>query len=470
MNKLFLDTNYSFIIPRLSELHRFIRYKDTSDVNSMTAEDISNIYRLIGKMQKPMFVPLNLSSMDRPTSKDFNDEMKHLEGDIAVCYQGIKDNTKNMNLEFNSISTDIDDMIETAQKMFETVESINISNDKDDAATVVTGDDFNDGNMIDTEYGLDADMCHLDIGQGGITLPLNSETQINISQASVKIANVNKDKEGPYDKGPEPINFFYEGQFYGKTGEAMPEGGSWDIEVVESDDSIPYDDRLLLNTVRGDNNDENPSFIIGLLNGTTILKNNSQITTPNFSASISKPPEANLMRSRMAMLDNNPDTFWQCEWVFRPGVTEDDNVRLENISSNFLEVTLTIDLGQHFRINKIKLDPVVFGARDDIVITRVTTSRSRDELPKPLDFQGFGVYNEQITDNSNISIDDIAYDGSISPVGLDRNWGCSWIFEMREIRFINMTIRQNSFYVTPYQTKEIFMSRTATAVSSLEEV
>lgn len=471
MNKIFLDTNYSIIKPRISALQKTLSDVDNSTVPNMIGEFIYNISYVLREMSKPMFSMQSLTDMDRPSASEFNASMRNLDNDISVCYQGIQDIKKNMDVEFNSTVSDLDDLIEESESIFQEIESININIDKEDTSNTVTaGTDFRNASMIDMEYGIDADICYLDKNQGGITLPVDSEIQIDPSQATIKIADVNKGKDGPYNKGHEPINFFYEGKFYGKINESIPEGGKWIIDITKSDESISEEDRLLLNEVQGRTAEDSPSFITKLINGTTVLNSESQIDYPRFKVSISKPSESNLMKSRMAMLDRNPATSWQCEWVYRPGSISDSDIKRVNTNrSNYLDIVLTIDIGQHFRMNKIYIDPVVFGEQDDVHVIDISTSKTRDETPKPLDFQGYGVYNEQISDSNGITMDDFTSHGTISPSSFSQKWGESWIFDMREVRFINIQLRQYTSYVVSYQTKKIDMTRTATAVSRIEQ-
>lgn len=467
MNKLFTKNNTPFVKVRTDQIKNDILTSDSDHIPGMISSMLTRIRKMFGDLAKPLFRQRDLGPIDRPNSEEFFEDARSIQHDIALSYENVKTLRTNMDAEFNTTSSSYDVLEEEISKGEEDIRDISIRNDEEGINNVVIiGNDFSDADWIDPDYQVDSEPCFLDVRKGAISLPVSGESSAQVENSSVSIMRVNKGMEGPYNKGQEPSEFFHEGQFYGRDSKAVPAGGTWSFTIVPISELIPRDQQQLHEEFsEGTTAKDNPSFIDNVLNGTVITDGKELIDYPKFFARIKQPSEASLNKMRNAVLDGNPGTFWQCEWVFSPGNSGID----EHFESDFFEVQLMIDLGEHIDTNSITIDPVVFSPAERLEVSAIATSASQDEVPLPLDYNGAGIYSDQLTDTTGRVTSEVGGTQVISPNATGPNWGITYTFAKRRIRYIHLTLLQRTAYRTPYDTAYVKMSRTAKATVAQEE-
>jgi len=475
MNKLLMKNMDSFVKVRMDQLQADILQDEISDVPTMIASITEMVRKSFGNLASPMFTGCELGPIDRPEAERFTDDMTKIQHDIALCYNNLKALRSNMDTEFNATTSGYDMLESNIGEAMRDVRDITVRNDVEGASpVVVVGDDFNNSDWIDPDYSIDSEPCFLDVQQGGITLPMAAELSAKAANASVSVVHVNKNTRGPADGSQEPTNFFHEGQFYGIGTQVIPAGGAWNVHVVPINQLMSIDQQELYEEFDdGPTAEDNPSFATRVLNGTVVLDGKELIERPKFVSRLVSPDEQTLKKARNAILDGNPDTFWQCEWVFTPGQQDiadtQEDTRVKQTKSDYLEVGLLVDLGEHVTTNRLVIDPVVFHPAERLEVVSITTAASRDEIPQPLDYQGVGLYSNALNDFPDRPVTDLQDTETLSPDSDNPGWLLAWTFSQRRIRFINVTLRQRVAYLVPYQTMYIKMTRTAKAVSGIEE-
>ena len=465
MNKLFMNNQAGFVRTRLAQAQSDILQSEVQDVPSIISDSISIIRHSLENLAAPLFAGRELNSIEQPDSDQYNDDMLDIQHDLALCFNGVTALRTNMDMEFNSTATAFDMLDAQVAEALKEVRDVTIRNDIEGMEDVViAGDDFSGSDWIDSNYPVDGDPCFLDVTQGAITLPLISETKSVSASAKVSVMYTNKNMTGP--EGINPTDFFFEGQFYGMDGRAMPAGGAWNIAVIPINQGEGQTE--IASTAK-----DNPNFAERVLNGTVIADGMEFPEGPKFTAKYIGPDQNTLASFRNTILDGNPDTFWQCEWVFAPGQEplgdKVPDTTIKRNQSDFFEVGLLVDLGEHLDASKIVLDPLVFHPTERIEVVSIATASTRDEIPKAMDYQGAGVGSIQLTDAPDRPVEEGQLAGIVSPDAEGADWGLAWSFTPRRIRYIMIKIRQRSAYITPYQTMFVKMTRTARAVSAIEE-
>ena len=472
MNKLLAVNQTTFVRVRADQLKTDLLQQATTNIPDTIATSLALTQKMFSDLSSPLFQGMELGPLDVPDINVFADGMLSIQHDISLSYENVNTLRVNMDAEFNSTSSALDNLDKKAATIAETVKSISIGNDAEEDV-FVAGNDFNDADWIDPDYAVDSGKCFLDASLGGITLPMSSENVNQTQNATISIVRSNKSLEGPPKDIQSPVEFFHEGQFYAMQGKAIPAGGKWNLEVVPITEMMTEDNAAIYEEANADITAQNDlAFATRILNGTTILDGKELLERPRFLARLQLPDEATLRRSRNALIDGAQDTFWQCEWVFIPGRASQENLDVspKQSAEDYFEVEFLIDFGQHFDTNKLVIDPVVFQTGERLEVVKIATSESREEIPQPLDFKGAGIYSDQLSEFPDRPVEDQLIDGTFSPTSSSPSWRLAWSFASRRIRFVNLTLRQRSAYITPYQTLYVKMSRTAKAVTALEEV
>lgn len=444
----------------------------------------------------------------------YSEAVEKIAADLLVAYQEAKAISDATASSFN-FQTVLFDMLEgRLRKAGSTLLDLQIANDRFNEAIIVAGDDFTDTSRVDFDADLGGDRA--DVQTLGNLLTLKREG--NESPIIPDLVTISVEPLQGYRQR------LYEGQFYGLQGQAAPEAGQFHfVRKKASDvrlDTLP--EELLtrfrqyvsgLSSDAGRDVTENANQILfqGVEQSRTsgsfagfsqdeweILASNIHSGTelqtiaggqiPEFPLALDASmaiidqgaPLPERQAARLAMVDGDPDTFWQIEYTFSvPDVdqemlegNENDPERIGFISQALLEsfrefdatdldVRVRVDLGMLARANWIDLVPVLFEGVEHLEILNIETSTDSIEWEKVPNLRE-GVSGNRIARDTNEDLSPAAARTIIAPNSSAFAGRGLWAFPPRVFRYLRIDIRQPVPVLVPYQRLNLKLQRTVT--------
>jgi hypothetical protein len=261
------------------------------------------------------FSPIMLESGDTPRSDDYNSNLKQIYNDILRFYKELQNLSDITITSFNYSQVVTSEIKKRAESLAGMVLDLNILNGFVRSDVIVAGDDFINLDNVNTTAGLGSSQAELISNGAGVSLARSStnnlsshpKTTIEVLPISPQTQNSNNISSVNTKPTPGNLNRFYEGNYYNFIGQARPEGGVFNIQFVA-------DPKKIAEQVEGSSPKNEGAFL-------------------EYGASADA-----LARDRRKMIDGDPDTFWECEYVVKlpnpliPDVT-DSMVIEENVES-----------------------------------------------------------------------------------------------------------------------------------------
>lgn len=199
---------------------------------------------------------------------------------------------------------------------------------------------------------MDASKTSADIPKflgGCITLGevASSSTGFNPANCHITVDRANLPRLAYPNRNETPSRVYYEGRFYGYPGEAVPEGGKWNIEVYP------------LSSAQGQEEFREAAMKLAAVSGLDmdLLAPDDQLGSPETAAVDKGCSEDDRHRVRLNILDGNPETFWQCEALY------EDKASLPGLT-----IGLLIELDKPVRAGKITLNPLSVMQRSGLTV------------------------------------------------------------------------------------------------------
>lgn len=484
------------------------------DIRGALYESLQVFFR---NAAEPTFKGQQLLGHQPRRRDDFLVPLRKLADDLAVQYLEAQALTDSLTASFNFQNALLETLFGRLKRAGSTLIDLQIAQDQFNQPVIVAGDDFIDDSRIDPNATLV--LSKADVNPVGNLLTLRrtgNESVVDLGLVNVRVEPLQDYRER-----------LYEGQFYGLVGQAAPEGGAFHfVEKATGEaarESLPIDllrrfrefftgasagakvaDRVdLSNTtiaqalVQARNQGAFAGFTASeweLLGGH--IHDQSELQTliggeiPEFQRAldpsravvdVGASPEERL-RSRLAMLDGNPDTFWQVEYVrpateSLPDIQEnlqdgDENYPeragfiseiLQQEGRNFdtldLDVRLTIDLGAPTVVNWVDLVPMLFEGIEHLEILRFATSldgSNYDDIPR----LRLGEDGSRISRDSNTVLETDAVQAVMAPSASAFTGRGLWVFAPRTVRYLQFDIRQPVPVLVPYHLLALQLSRT----------
>jgi hypothetical protein len=289
------DSEFSIIKLKNSLQELAERAENSLDANSLLSEATSLFKDFFTNISDPEFVPELLITGDTPKSSIYNDNLKRMYNDISRFYTELT-NLSNANLKtFNFSQVVISEVKKRAAGLASLVLDLNILSNFNKGDVIVAGDDFINLDKVDTGAALGSAPAELISNGAGLSLARDSTNNLSTDpRTKIEIFPVAPSKgesnSSEVNIAPTPGNFnrFYEGSYYGFLGQARPEGGRFNIQFILD-----------------------PSKLKATTDAGAGEKNTQGIFL-EYGAS-----EEDKQQARNKMLDNNPDTFWECEYLIR---------------------------------------------------------------------------------------------------------------------------------------------------------
>lgn len=414
------DTETS-IIKLKNSLDQLSARKATSDGSIILSEAMASFKDFFDTLSDPEFVPQELVTGDTPRSDIYNSNLKAIYNDISRFYTELT-NLANSNIKsYNYSQVVISEIKKRAEALSSIVLDLNILNNFTRGDVIVAGDDFINLNNIDKSAALGAPPAEL--LSGGTGLGLARSTTIELTRdPRIKIDVIPLSPSNKITPTPNNFERFYEGNYYNLLGLARPEGGSFNIKYS----MIPSTN----------NGNPDPANLVGIF--------------LDYGAT-----DEQKQQSRAKMFDGNPDTFWECEFVYKltnplvsnldEAIVLDEKVEIPlggdpnqseaeapvgasiQIDSNDLNnkalaqdisdlvIDLIITLPQESPVNIVTLNPILFSKNAYITVQDISTSDSSNGTFTTVDGWNQLKYPKSLTPEANEYLTDSQLFATLAP-------------------------------------------------------
>ncbi|RMG74286.1 MAG: hypothetical protein D6710_01850 [Nitrospirae bacterium] len=271
------------------------------------AEQFNKFFKLYGL---PYFTAHKLYTNDTPSSEVYNENIISLANDLERLYSALTVASESTTTAYNFVSVVTNEVKNSAEIAASKVLDLNILNGFNKGSVIVAGDDFIDSSKIDSSVGVETTQA--EILEGGAAIALKRVDSVIISQPETTTITITPlaptGPAGKVNTDPTPGNVqrIYEGMFYAPLGEMRPEGGTLKLTYIADPSKIP--DTAVTTTVNGQV-DESQSTEV------SAQEAQDQVKGIGFFA-IMPATEEEKQAIRKRMLDGNPDTFWEIEFVY----------------------------------------------------------------------------------------------------------------------------------------------------------
>ena len=393
----------------------------TSDGSSILSEAMASFKNFFDTLSEPEFVPEELTTGDTPRSEVYNKNLRSIYNDISRFYVELNNLTSSNIKSYNYSQVVIAEIKKRAEALSSIVLDLNILNNFTRGDVIVAGDDFINLSNIDKSAALGAPPAEL--LSGGTGLGLARSTTVEVTRdPRVKIDVIPISPSNKTTPTPNNYERFYEGNYYNLLGLARPEGGKFNIRysmIPSSKDGTP-----------------DPTNLVGIF--------------LDYGATDEQKQE-----TRSRMFDGNPDTFWECEYVYKlvnplvanldEAIVLDEKVEIPlggdpnqseteapvgasiQIDSNDLNskalaqditdlvVDLIITFPQEIPINIVTLNPILFSKNAYIVVQDISTCDSTNGIFSTVDGWNQLKYPKSLTPEANEYLTDSQLFATLAP-------------------------------------------------------
>lgn len=437
-----------------------IEKKEMQSENSLFTELFNAFKEFFSKLGKPT-IKKRIFKIESPArSSDYNDTMTEISNDVKVAYTETDALSSVIIKDFNYSEAERQMLRNKVKKLASDSVDYSFYSIGAKEKSLYGIDDFIDTSKIDTtKTSPGTEQCELVTNEGVVTLK-----RVGNIDRSPLVDNVTGIKESipDWDKSGEWGG--YEGLYFGMKNEARPEGGSWHVEVS-------VDGKRLYDV------------------GAT---------------------EEEKMPRRLQMFDNNPDTFWEVEYITNPVVgyrdkytgkqitvsefndlvnndvnspaavtsaggtivTNEHGSLLENyipvtqISGvQFLRCSFIVHLSRAENINWLSLNPNNFGQELYMEVLSIQTSADGKKFDE---IEGFDdhEYELVLTDTANSELNPREVKDTLSPDSTKFAGQGVWCFAPRYANSIRFDLRQTRSYIKPYEVVMVRIEQTITTTTT----
>jgi hypothetical protein len=415
-----------------------------------------DFFSMLGKptMKKRLIKPASPAR-----SSDYNDTMTEINNDIKVAYSEVDSLGSIIVKDFNYSEAERQMLQAKIRKLSSEVTDYSLLSSGAKSKSIYAADSFVDSSKIDfTMVSAGSQSAELVTDQGVVTLKRTG----NIDRNGM-VSTITGIRESIPVWDPNSETGGYEGMYFGVKNEARPEGGQWHITFASD--------------------------------GQRLFEHGAS--------------EEEKMPIRLKMFDNNPDTFWEVEYVTDPivgyrdkysgkqiSVSEFNSLTSNELNSpgvstaggaivtsesgslieNYIPVTgasesqylicnFIVNLSQVCTINWIGLNPNNFGYDLYMEVLSIQTSADGSQF---VELEGFDdhEYANVLTNKANRELNPEQVQDTLSPDKFGYAGQGVWVFAPRSTKSIKFSIRQTRSYLKQYEIVTVEISQTVTTTTS----
>ena len=437
------------ILERITER---VRADGSAALSTALSETTAAFTKFFQEVGDPDFSPKLLASGDIPNSEVYNSNIRAIYNDLKRFHGELIALANSQLQAFNYAQVVNDEIVKRADKLASTVLDLNILAGFTRGDVIVAGDDFRSMDFIDMSAPVASERAERMNGGAGLSLfrngtqsALTPDTEVEIFPLSIAARKRTVDSQNSSSRvntepTPNNVERFYEGNYYNFLGQARPEGGQFHIKFVADPSKLG-----------GGSKSEQPQNL-----GTRTIEQavgerfnpKEQSEDLGFYVDIGGS-ETEKKRFRLQMIDGNPDTFWECEYVvsvpplldnlFDDSSVEDQeggnsktgprgavvNIDIREAEKAAeaaddkkdldLAIEIVLILKEPKPVNFILLNPVIFGSNAHISVDDIATAESVDGAFKTVDGWLLNKFAKTITPEANEFLTDSQLSQTLAP-------------------------------------------------------
>lgn len=483
----------------LATLRERIQGERGGDLNKILHGLFVATDKLVKGLGKPTFDPIYLVKDTDPNPEDWNLNLQRLESDLTAAFE---EDTQVKALQAETLnasilaSRELQNRSALAQSY---ITDLRLLHGQLGQEVIIAGDDFSNTDRIDFGFPLEAPQGEVNTLQGIVTLK-RTET-INVISAAAKIDVAPIAPASASNRAPTPLNDkrFYEGQFYGPIGEARPEGGAWHLEErVKPGIVVPGSSTVFKLSVDADSIGNDTIFDqFPDLETEAATRPQGYPLNPDDIVVIDRGATLEqLVAARRRMVDGNPDTFWECEYVLHKPQLDDyveasrntgdtaasteTNTNLPTITAEELraraaqgdvdetdfEVEIVLSLERRELVNFLTITPMNFHESAWLEVTDVSTARDGDDAFHVIEGFGDSLFDNVLTDEANEELTDGELVTTLAPNRYSYRGLGVYTFPPRDAQRIRIRLRQRTPVPATYERMVVQLNRTLSATST----
>jgi hypothetical protein len=467
----------------------------TGDLYALLDKLYVSAASILGKIGEPSFKPALLPFDADPDPVAWNRNMDQIESDLRTMYSEIDEIKKLRSEAQNAAMLAAKELQERANYAQTLITDLRLIAGQLDQELVVAGDDFANMDRVDTNFPLTYPMADINTLQGIVTLKRLSS--VNVMTPKVKIQVTPIAPTEALNRLPTPDNSarFYEGHFYASIGEARPEGGKWHLEErvrpgvvvpgasdvfnlnLDAGQADPFKDFPDLATekaTRPQGFPLNPEDIVVIDRGANL-------------------EELNAVRARM--VDGDPDSFYECEFVIQApqldaisqqlsgidkaasgsgqtlgdelpqvALVSPEELRARAAQSDIdrfdFEVEIVFELESRQTVNFITINPMNFGETAWLEVVDVSTASNEDDAFHLIEGFGDQSFDNILTNEANEELTEGELKTTLAPNRYTYRGLGVYTFPPRQAQRIRIRLRQRTPVPVPYERTVVQLNRT----------
>lgn len=291
----------------LNKIHE--AQSSNGDLGEAVSAAIKEFNQFFLNYGKPYFKENYLTkNIGTPKSSLYNETMETLKHDLERLYEMTAASAKSTLAAYNYASISAEEIKNTAAQAASKVLDLNILNNFVKGQVIIAGDDFLDSSKIDSTVQAETAQAQIIDGASSMGLKIESAERVSLPEnTTIKVtplAPAKKDGSVNIAATPNNLERFYEGHFFASIGEQRPEGGQLSFKYVVDPADLPSNIVQKV-TVNGQ-----------VVSDEGVADAKAAADGQGFYAVI-PATEENLLLMRQNMIDGNPDTFWEAEFVYK---------------------------------------------------------------------------------------------------------------------------------------------------------
>lgn len=303
---------------------------DSEDLGAAVSAAVEEFNKFFLNFGKPYFeVNYFRPGGHTPKSDEYNRTMISLMQDLESLYTLSESASAATLADYNYSAVTAQEIQTSSAAVASKVLDLNILNNFTKGTVIVAGDDFLDMSRIDTSVQAETMQAKLLGGASAMALNATSVKAVSDSDTTITITPLEPaGAEGSVNVIPTPENTetFYEGHFYAPIGEIRPAGGSLSFKYIVDPAGLPPSEIIVSDeegvTIDGvPQNSESAEYLQFMRQQG--MQGGRFGGVGYFAVVPVTEQDKNIVRGYM--VDSNPDTFWEAEYVYTADLLGSDN-------------------------------------------------------------------------------------------------------------------------------------------------
>jgi len=485
----------------LKRLREFMLTQEGGNLSDGTREMFKMFEKVLPRLGKPSFDPEFLVTDGDPDPAAWNRNMRGIEDDLRGLYEeydALRQISQEVSTKASVDAAELEEMGNLANSMITDLRLLEGQLGQD---IIVAGDDFTDRTKVDDNFPTQFPKAEVNTLQGAVTLRRLEATNVITEDADIQVTPIGPSEllaRAGRGRHPTPDGTmrFYEGKFYAPVGESRPEGGKWHMEErVRPGVTVPGDS--VIYTLGSSSNP------LAIFDEFPDLRREADTRPTGFPL---RPEDiiiidrganlAELLGIRQRMIDGNPDSFWECEFLIdapeldqliearedqrdpAEGAADDEEIFTEvtpeelraraaapDLDRFDFDVEIVISLSRRQLVNFITMNPMNFKETAWLEIVDVSTA-DRGGVFTPIEGFSEALFDNVLTDQANAELTASEEETLLAQSKFSYRGQGVYTFAPRQVTKVRFRLKQRTPVPANYERIALQLTRTLSSSES----